>query len=659
MGTRAVKDASAIKKIFSQSALVGAALAALCGLLLWATPLGDPWINASYDFLFRFGARSVTNQVVLVVMDNDSYDQLHQQRGAIWDRQLHTRLLNKLTDDKAALVVFDIFFEDAHNAESDAALADAMRQNGKVVLAAEIEGQTSRQLNGFKIYPLLNIFTNAAAGWGFGKAEPETLGVARRHWPFYAPGESDIHSLGWVAARVLGAQFDTNAEKQWLRYYGKYGPGEKLPYYQALDKTPGYFRGKIVFIANWPNLPKDPGSPEEDKFRTPYTEQTGEAVGGVEIMATTFLNLWNGDWLRRPPAWSEMLLLTFAGILIGGGLCRLKPLLSLLAAAGIFLIVTWAFVSWSYFSNYWFPWLVIAGGQLPVALAWSWASQTRQVAFYFERFPGYTPVGEPFGSGSYGKVWLVRNAIGQLQALKEIERAKFDYDGPYDREFRGIQTYKPVSNEHPGLLHIDYVNRSEREGYFFYVLELGDALNPNWEQTGERYRPRDLASACEQAPGERLPVRECLRIGIVLLDALDFLHQRRFVHRDIKPANIIFVRGQPKLADVGLVRDINPEGTIVGTPEYMPPPPEPPGTKAADIYAMGKVLYVISSGMDVRLFPELSVELVENSEFMRLNEIICQACQPAADQRYASAAAMLAALRKVQAELDAGGTKII
>ena len=223
-------------------------------------------------------------------------------------------------------------------------------------------------------------------------------------------------------------------------------------------------------------------------------------------MATTFLNLMNGDWLRRPPAWSELTLLILAGIATGAGLCRLKPVSSLLAAMGIFLAVMLVFVSWSYFTNYWFPWLVIAGGQVPCALAWAWVSQTRRVAVFEERFPGYTTVDEPFGEGAYGKVWLVRSATSQLQALKEIQRAKFDDAGPYEREFNGIKKcYKPISSEHPGLLHIDHININDEAGYFYYVMELGDALDPGWEQKGEAYRPRDLASVCSQADGGRLP----------------------------------------------------------------------------------------------------------------------------------------------------------
>ena len=652
-----MKNTFANQKILPGSALIGAALTVLCGLLL-RTPLGDPWVNASYDSLYRFGARAATNAVVLLLMDNDSHQILGQPRSSLWDRKLHLALLNRLTDDGARLVVFDVFFQDSDNPATDALFAEAMRHNGKVVLMAEVGSKPGR-LDNASIEPPLELFRAAAAGWGIGQTSTETGGLPRQHWPFYSLGEADIHSLAWAAVQCLGANLEAPADQLWLRYYGRNGPGDKVPYFQALTNSPGYFREKIVFIGNWPSWPNDPGAsePDNDKYCTPYTWQTGQAVGGVEIMATTFLNLLRGDGLRRWPAWTEITLLALAGGLIGGTLCRLKPLYSLLTATGIFLAVLLASVVWSYQGNHWFPWLVVAGGQVPCALAWAWVAQSRRVTLFQERFPGYAIVDGPFGEGAYGQVWLVRNATGQLQALKEIQRARFSDPGPYDREFRGLKSYKPISSEHPGLLHIDHVNANETAGYFYYVMELGDALDPGWEQQGESYQPRDLAGVCRRADGGRLPVRECLRIGIGLLEALDFLHQHGLVHRDIKPANIIFVNGRPKLADVGLVRQASPDSTLVGTEDYLPPPPEPPGSKVADIYALGKVLYVISTGKSAKSFAELSTTLVGKPEFLRLNQVICQACQPAADQRYASAAAMLAALRAAQAELDADGTR--
>src|SRR5438067_9291721 len=86
-----------------------------------------------------------------------------------------------------------------------------------------------------------------------------------------------------------------------------------------------------------------------------------------------------------------------------------------------------------------------------------------------------------------------------------------------------------------------------------------------------------------------------------------------------------------------------------------PPSPEPPGTPQADIYALGMVLYVISTGRDPVLFPELSTSLVErtgHADFLRLNAVLIKACQPDRAQRYPSAAAMHSALRQAQEELE-------
>lgn len=653
---------------------MGVALAVLCGLAVWKMPLGEAWVNASYDYLFRFGARAVTNKVVLILMDDAACLALGQVRTN-WDRALHAELLRKLTEGGCDLVVFDVFFRSERKSETDVALAEAMRRHGRVVLMAKVTDPKHPILDIAQVILPHKLFLDAAAGQGIGQADANVGETARRHWPFPAQGEGEFLSLPWTAARLAGARLNEKPEEQWLRYYGENGSWEAFSYHLALSNAPGDFRDKIVFIGSKPKTPV-PGDELEDEFRTPYTRWTGASAGGVEILATSFLNLMNGEWLRRPDWKVEALLLIATGVLLGGGLCLVRPLAACGFAAGAALLVTLGAVSWSYFTNFWFPWLVIAGGQVPCALTWALVApkilRASEVAGKtvvvsgpvaappdVPDAPDYELVHPPFGEGAYGKVWLARNAIGQWQALKAVYQAKFGQNTqPYESEFRGIKRYKPVSDKHPGLLRVDFVSRKKREGHFYYVMELGDALAPGWEENPATYKPRDLASARAQAEGRRLPVRECVRIGTVLAEALDFLHRQGLTHRDIKPSNIIFVNGQPKLADVGLVTEIRPPdqvSTWAGTAGYMPPAPEPPGTAQADIYALGMVLYVISTGREPAIFPELSTTLVERTgqaEFIRLNAIILQACQPDCAQRYAAAAEMHAALLGVQKGLE-------
>jgi CHASE2 domain-containing sensor protein len=656
---------------FFKSAL-GAALAVLCGLLLWQMPLGEPWVNASYDYLFRFEARAVTNRVTLIRMDNDAFHQFHQLRGQPWDRGLHAQLLNRLADDGCALVVFDSFFEQPGDPTQDKALAEAMRRQQRIVLGTEQAQVIYSTLEGVRPTLPSELFLAAAGtNWGVACLDPDP--IVRRHWPFPSPGP--YPSLPWTAARLAGARLSENPQERWLRYYGQDGAAARLSYRFALDRPTNYFHGQIVFIGTEPETSKPDGV--KDKFNTPYTRWTNESTGGVEILLTSFLNLMNGDWLRRPASWLEALTLVASGLLLGGGLCRMRLWKACAVAVGVALIVALGAISASYFTNYWFPWLVIVGGQAPCALGWALAIRMRHalkkravsVSLTFPRpaaavedlpdAPDYELFNPPFGEGAYGRVWLARNAAGQWRALKAVYLANFDQNtDPYEREFSGIKKYQPFSDKHPGLLRVEFVSEKQA-GYFYYVMELGDPLEPGWEQEPSTYRPRDLVSERARSHRRRLPVRECVRIGLALSDALDFIHRQGLTHRDIKPQNIIFVNGQPKLADLGLITEIRPpdqERTLVGTPGYMPPPPERPGTPQADIYALGMVLYVLGTGRSAAYFPEIATTLVERedpADFFPLNTVILKACQPDPAQRYASAAEMHRALQEARKALEA------
>jgi len=176
------------------------------------------------------------------------------------------------------------------------------------------------------------------------------------------------------------------------------------------------------------------------------------------------------------------------------------------------------------------------------------------------------------GSGTYGDVWLSRSALGTLRAVKFVYRSRFEDDRPFEREFRGIQKFEPVSRQHEGLVDVLHVGRDE--GFFYYVMELADDAAEN---TGAQATASDLASyipktlAYELKRRGRLPVSECVSIGRRLAETLQHLHDHGLVHRDVKPSNVIIVQGVPKLADIGLVADVSEARSFVGTSGYIPP----------------------------------------------------------------------------------------
>lgn len=656
---------------------VGACLAILCGLVLCFTRLGDSWVNGSYDYFFLLSSSVPTNEIALILMDNPSYATLHQTRGQPWDRALHADLLNKLADDGCPLVVFDVIFKEPKDPTKDAALAQALSRQKNVVLAAKLTSisQSSRSENGLEsatlVPPFEMLLRAARTNWGVILSDPDLDGIVRRHWPFPAP--SSYPSIAWTAAALARAKLPVKEEKQWLRYHVPHPAATRLSYQLARDKPAHYFRNKIVFIGNEPETAIT-GREKDDEFRTPYTRWTGETVGGIEIHATAFLNLMNQDWLQRTVWPAELAILLLTGLIFGAGLCLLRPLLVVCAAviAVLFVIVGYPF--FVNHTNIWFPWLVIVGAQLPCSVGWSVLtgksaakpvlSPTITVRLpeslsvgrqeCTPDTPDYELVEPPFGEGAFGKVWLARNAIGQWQALKAVYRSKFSSDFPYDTEFEGIKHYKPVSEKHSGLLRIEFISAKKQEGYFYYVMERADARQPDWETNPVLYKPVTLECARSQSPHSRLPVANCIDIGITLAGTLDFLHRNNLTHRDIKPSNVIFVNGNVKLADVGLVTDArspNSDATRVGTPGYMPPAPEPQGTKQADIYALGMLLYVISTGRQPEFFPELSSTLLERTDhddFMKLDSVILRACQPKPLQRYSSVEEMTQALRALK-----------
>jgi serine/threonine protein kinase len=256
------------------------------------------------------------------------------------------------------------------------------------------------------------------------------------------------------------------------------------------------------------------------------------------------------------------------------------------------------------------------------------------------------------GEGSGGQVWLARNVIGAYRAVKIVQKNAIQPSQQFTREFTGLSKFEPVSRLHDGLMDILQIGVAEAAGYFYCVMELADDVQSGQLIVPERYVPRTLAY--DLAQRRRLPIGECVRNGAAIASALAFLHRHDLIHRDIKPSNIIFVKGRPKLADIGLVAATSEAKSFVGTQGFLAP--EGPGDPPADIYSLGKVLYEMAMGRDRCRFPELPTTLAEDPDrekLLALNEILIKACETEVGARYASAAEMRADLERLSRQWQA------
>ncbi len=204
------------------------------------------------------------------------------------------------------------------------------------------------------------------------------------------------------------------------------------------------------------------------------------------------------------------------------------------------------------------------------------------------------------GRGAYGAVYLVEDISGRLLVLKRIRR---DGDSKlFLRELSGLRTYCSLNLDHPNLIRIHHA--AEDEHGFYYTMPPAD----NLAESENEYIPATLENWLRRT---RFTLEEIIYVALALLDGLDELHSRHIAHRDLKPDNVLFINSIPCLSDISLVARVGSGISLVGTFCFLPPElltrksfvdsfrPE------YDLYAFGKVIYCMFTGLPVENFPIL------------------------------------------------------
>ncbi|MEZ5582403.1 MAG: adenylate/guanylate cyclase domain-containing protein [Candidatus Competibacteraceae bacterium] len=167
----------------------------------------DP--HTDLDWLFKLrGPRPVPDEVVIIGIDQDSADQLDlPDIPKPWPRSQHAQLVNKLMDQGAGVIVFDMYFEQSRSAVDDRMFAQALYHAGNVVLFSRLD---KRERSKNKNSPL-NLFTErqhlpikvlaqAAVGWGPFPL-PQTSATVNSFWLF----KEEIHGAPTLPVVALYA----------------------------------------------------------------------------------------------------------------------------------------------------------------------------------------------------------------------------------------------------------------------------------------------------------------------------------------------------------------------------------------------------------------------------------------------------------------------
>jgi serine/threonine-protein kinase len=203
------------------------------------------------------------------------------------------------------------------------------------------------------------------------------------------------------------------------------------------------------------------------------------------------------------------------------------------------------------------------------------------------------------GEGGMGTVYLGHRADGEFRQQVAIKLVRSGLHSP--------EAYRRFRRERQVLADLEHPNVAR-------LLDGGTTPDGRPYLVMEHVAGEPIDAFCDR---RRLPIADRLRLVRRVCAAVHYAHERSVVHRDLKPSNILVTdAGEPKLLDFGIAKllrdddDAAPALTHVSqralTPESASPEQIRGGsiTAATDVYALGLLLYRLSSGMPARTLTE-------------------------------------------------------
>ncbi|MCU7919865.1 MAG: CHASE2 domain-containing protein [Candidatus Thiodiazotropha sp. (ex Epidulcina cf. delphinae)] len=338
------------------------------------------WDLLLYDLQMGIMARPPAEDIVIVAVDEKSLKALGRWP---WSRQVHAKLVNRLTQAGAKAIVFDILFAepDRIDPEADIQLIQSIAASERVFMPVILE---QHRQGGMLVESMpLPALSNVAAGLGHVHMDLDADGIARgvflyeglgqAYWPhlmltlldWLQPGESVLQSSP-VSEQTPNLYLISRHNHRLIPFSGPAGHYHRYSYSEVLegDFLPDLFRDRIVLVGVT-------ATGIGDALPTPVSGH-GVPMPGVEINANILDSLRRGETITPigylPHLLASALIVVLPFVLYPYFPTRTAPLVSLALVAG-FLFLNWILLRGA---EIWFP---PSAGLLGLMLSyplWSW-----------------------------------------------------------------------------------------------------------------------------------------------------------------------------------------------------------------------------------------------------------------------------------------------
>ena len=200
------------------------------------------------------------------------------------------------------------------------------------------------------------------------------------------------------------------------------------------------------------------------------------------------------------------------------------------------------------------------------------------------------------GEGQFGEVWLVQTKLPDV-AKWEKKPKKFALKCQSKDDAASVDMIRDEAKamddlQHPFLAYLYYTYESEDS------LDMLLGLIPGGELWDLIHKEDPVTGEWESG----LPVKHAQFYGLVITDALAYIHGQKYVYRDLKPENVMIDgKGYPMIVDFGFAKKLvktDKTFTFCGTPNYVSPEiiRNSGHNAGADYWALGCVIYEMVTG---------------------------------------------------------------